>query len=62
MAKRKKNREERNWYDIEWSEGDIKAQKVDSREEIYFLALKGNPLVVRTMDAGDLEAVFKEYQ
>lgn len=62
MAKRKKNREEKNWYDIEWSEGDIKAQKVDSREEIYFLALKGNPLVVRTMDAGDLEAVFKEYQ
>ena len=36
MAKRKKNREERNWYDIEWCEGDIKAQKVDSREEIYF--------------------------
>lgn len=62
MAKRKRDRkEEKNWYDIEWSEGDIKAQKVDSREEIYFLALKGNPLVVRTMTLGDLDAVFKEY-
>ena len=61
MAKRKKNREERKWEELEWCEGDIKAKKVDSQEEVYFLALKGNPLVVRTMTLWDLDAVFKEY-
>ena len=42
--------------------GRYKSSKSRFKRRNLLLALKGNPLVVRTMDAGDLEAVFKEYQ
>ena len=34
---------------------------VNTGEKMYFVALKGNPLIVRTMLPEDLDAVFKEY-
>lgn len=64
MAKRKhgnKNSNKENFRQIEWNEGDIYATDVNTGEKMYFVALKGNPLIVRTMLPEDLEAVFKEY-
>lgn len=64
MAKRKhgnKNSNKENFRQIEWNEGDIYATDVNTGEKMYFVALKGNPLIVRTMLPEDLDAVFKEY-
>ncbi len=64
MAKRKhgnKNSNKENFRQIEWEEGNIYATDVNTGEKMYFVALKGNPLIVRTMLPEDLDAVFKEY-
>lgn len=61
MAKRKHSNKNSNFRQIEWNEGDIYATDVNTGEQMHFIALKGNPLVVRTMLPEDLEAVFKEY-
>ena len=62
MAKRKKDNTKRNWEDLEWEVGSIYATNVETGVQTYFVALKGNPLVIRTMVEGDLDAVFEKYK
>ena len=62
MAKRKKDNTKRNWEDLEWEVGSIYATNVENGAQTYFVALKGNPLVLRTMVEGDLDAVFEKYK
>ena len=49
----------KDFVEVEWSEGDIYGTKLEDHGRMLFVAIKGNPLVVRTMLEQDLEALFK---
>ena len=52
---------EKDFVEVEWSEGDIYGTKLEDHGRMLFVAIKGHPLVVRTMLEQDLETVFKTH-
>ena len=58
---RKLTKAEKDFVEVEWSEGDIYGTKLEDHGRMLFVAIKGNPLVVRTMLEQDLETVFKTH-